>query len=271
MTSALRLGLVGLGKIARDQHLPAIAAEQGAELIAVASHHGQVDGLPSYPDTEALLAGQPDVEAIVMCQPPQARFEDSRRALAAGKHVLLEKPPGATISEVEALAAAAEARGVTLFASWHSRYAPAVAPARAWLASRTLQKVSIVWKEDVRVWHPGQRWIFEAGGFGVFDTGINALSILTEIVREPILLTTAELEEPVNCEAPIAARLELVTAAGAPMEAVFDFRQPGPPTWDMTLLAEEGALLLSEGGEKLSMVADAFLRGRRRPTAAFEV
>ena len=40
----------------------------------------------------------------------------------------------------------------------------------------------IIWKEDVHHWHPGQRWIWEPGGFGVFDPGINALSVLTEIL-----------------------------------------------------------------------------------------
>jgi hypothetical protein len=41
--------------------------------------------------------------------------------------------------------------------------------------------VEIVWHEDVRKWHPGQQWIWEPGGFGVFDPGINALSIATRI------------------------------------------------------------------------------------------
>ena len=58
------------------------------------------------------------------------------QAIRAGKHVLLEKPPGATLAEVEALTRLAEASGTTLFAAWHSRYAPGVAPARAWLAER---------------------------------------------------------------------------------------------------------------------------------------
>src|SRR3546814_6207365 len=71
-----------------------------------------------------------------MCQPPQARFEAAAKAIRAGKHVLLEKPPGATLAEVEALTRLAEASATTLFAAWHSRYAPGVAPARAWLAER---------------------------------------------------------------------------------------------------------------------------------------
>lgn len=308
MTSSLKLGLVGFGKIARDQHLPAIAGTPGVELVAVASRHAKAEGVRNYADVEAMLAAEPDLDAVAMCQPPQARYEASCQALAAGKHVFLEKPPGATISEVEALVALAEAKGVTLFASWHSRYAAAVAQARAWLEGRTLRRAAIAWKEDVRHWHPGQTWIFEAGGFGVFDPGINALSILTEIVRDPILLASAELEVPSNRGAPIAANLALKTARGAPIEAVFDFLQTGPQTWDISIEAEEGKMLLGAGGNTLSidgvaqdcppegeypamyrhfvdlvrnrrsdvdlaplrLVADAFLSGHFRPTDPFE-
>jgi predicted dehydrogenase len=202
-----------------------------------------------------MLQAEPALDAVVLCQPPQVRYAAARTALAAGKHVFLEKPPGVTVSEVEALAAQAAARGATLFASWHSRCAAAVPQARAWLAARTLRQASITWKEDVRHWHPGQGWIFEAGGFGVFDPGVNALSILTEVVREPIRIVEAELEVPSNRAAPIAARLALETAGGAPIAAEFDFRQTGPQTWEIVLQAEEGRLVLSEGGGKLAIDA----------------
>ncbi|MCE3519525.1 gfo/Idh/MocA family oxidoreductase, partial [Escherichia coli] len=68
-------------------------------------------------------------------------------AIANGWHVFLEKPPGATLAEVEALRVAAEAKGISLFASWHSRYAPGVEPARRWLADKTLRNVTITWRE----------------------------------------------------------------------------------------------------------------------------
>ena len=45
MTGGLKIGLVGFGKIAQDQHLPAIARTDGVELIAVASRHGQAPGV----------------------------------------------------------------------------------------------------------------------------------------------------------------------------------------------------------------------------------
>jgi D-galactose 1-dehydrogenase len=308
VTKSLRLGLVGLGKIARDQHLPAIAATPGLELVAVASRAAQAEGVANYPSLEAMLAAEPQLDAVILCQPPQVRYGAARMALAAGRHVFLEKPPGVTVTEVEALAALAQAQGVTLFASWHARFAAAVGQARSWLAERTLRRAEITWKEDVRHWHPGQSWIFEPGGFGVFDPGVNALSILTEVVREPIRVVAAELDTPANRQAPIAARLALETSAGARVDAVFDFRQTGPQTWDIVLETGEGRLVLSEGGAKvaidaepqcapqegeygamyrhftdlvrsgisdvdvgpLKLVADAFLCARRGQTEAFE-
>lgn len=308
MTQPLKLGIVGFGKIARDQHVPAIAQTVDAELVAVASRNASFPGVGNYPDLDAMLAAEPALDAVILCQPPQVRFEAARTALLAGKHVFLEKPPGATVSEVEALAALSRVQGVTLFASWHSRYARYVAKAKRWIAAREVERVTITWKEDVRHWHPGQDWIWQPGGFGVFDPGINALSILTEILPEPVRLIEAELETPVNKHAPIAARLSLATASGSPIEAEFDFRQTGPQSWDIVVAASGDELCLGHGGNSLSLaepgddhdidgeypamyrhfaklvrdgasdvditplqiVADAFLRGRASPTDAFE-
>ncbi|WP_188065119.1 Gfo/Idh/MocA family protein [Sphingobium sp. KCTC 72723] len=304
---SIRAGLVGLGKIARDQHLPAMAKVDGIDLVAIASRNAQGEGVNNYPDLGAMLAGEPDLDAVILCQPPQARYHAARQALLAGKHVFLEKPPGATVSEVEALIALARAQNVTLYASWHSRYAAAVAQAKAWIAQRRIERISIQWREDVRHWHPGQPWIWEAGGFGVFDPGINALSILTEIVAEPVTVLSANLEVPSNKDAPIGATLAMATASGAPIDTVFDWRQTGPQTWDIAVDTDNGALLLSEGGNTLRLdgevqmkapdeeypamyrrfvdlvaaraidadiaplrlVADAFLCGRHCPTAVF--
>ncbi len=253
MSAPIRMGLVGLGKIARDQHLPAIAQIDGVELAAIASRNAALDGVASYPDLDAMLAGDPTLDAIVLCQPPQPRFQAARAALLAGKHVFLEKPPGATLSEVEALIALATAQKVTLYASWHSREAAAVDQARDWLRARTIISTHINWKEDVRVWHPGQDWIWQPGGFGVFDPGINALSILTKILPEPVRMIAADLHVPCNCAAPIAATLSMETASGRPISADFDFLQTGPQSWDIIVETNEGPLVLGHGGNTLSL------------------
>jgi predicted dehydrogenase len=302
----IRIAVVGLGKIARDQHLPVIAASDAFELVAGITPSSTLDGVPCFRSLDAYLQAGPEADAVAMCQPPQVRADATLAAIAAGRHVLLEKPPAASLSEVEALTAAAAAAGVTLFAAWHSRFAAAVAPARAWLAGRRVTGATIRWKEDVRRWHPGQQWIWEPGGLGVFDPGINALSIATAILPEPLRLEDAVLEMPANRAAPIAATLAL-RSGDAVVRAEFDWRQEGPQSWDITIETADGRLDLAEGGARwfldgqeqasgdegeypalyrhfaelvrakrsdvdpapLRLVADAFLRGRLNLTEAF--
>lgn len=247
----IRIGLVGVGKIARDQHIPALRANGNYDLVACASRNAQVDGVANHASLAEMLDAHPDLDAVAISTPPQVHYEAASLALARGKHVFLEKPPCSTTAQLDRLAARAREAERALFQTWHSRFARGVAPARRWLASRTLKRVTVTWKEDVRQWHPGQTWIWQAGGFGVFDPGINALSILTEILSEAFFVTAAELFVPKNCEAPIAADISFVTDGGVAIAAAFDFRHIGVQTWDIDVETDKGTLKLAEGGSKL--------------------
>ncbi|WP_374012056.1 Gfo/Idh/MocA family protein [Pseudoxanthomonas koreensis] len=251
--SIINLAIVGVGKIVRDQHLPAVAANADYRLVAAASRNAQVEGVANFASIEEMLATVPSIDAVSLCMPPQYRHAAAVAALEAGKHVFLEKPPGATLSEVEDLAALAARKDVSLFASWHSRYAPAVEAARAFLAGTTITSMRVMWKEDVRQWHPGQDWIWQPGGLGVFDPGINALSIVTRILPRQVFATAATLEFPENRDAPIAASIRFTDAAGLDLEAEFDWRQVGPQSWDIIARTQAGEMVLSEGGARLSV------------------
>jgi D-galactose 1-dehydrogenase len=251
--SGINLAIVGIGKIVRDQHLPAVAGNGDYRLVAAASRHGRVEGIDTFTSIDEMLAAVPSIHAVSLCMPPQYRYEAAVKALAAGKHVFLEKPPGATLSEVEDLAALAKAKGVSLFASWHSRYAPAVEAAREFLAGTRVRAMRVSWKEDVRQWHPNQEWIWQPGGLGVFDPGINALSIVTRILPRPVFATAATLEFPENRDAPIAASIVFTDAAGLDLVAEFDWRQTGRQSWDIAASTDAGEMVLSEGGAKLSV------------------
>lgn len=304
----LRLALVGFGKIATTRHVPAISATSGVELVAIADPKAKSPDVPNFPSLDALLRDGPPIDAVTLCTPPQVRSAQARLALEAGKHVMLEKPPGATVSEIAPLLSVAQAASRTLFAAWHSRVAPAVEPARKLLAERFIKSAAIIWKEDIRVWHPGQDWILAAGGFGVFDPGINALSILTRILPRPVFVTRAELGFPANREAPIVVEMDMADAVGLPIKVELDFREAGPQTWDIRVETHRGPIVISRGGAKMSdgatgvvdamkeeypalyrhfvelvsrgecdvdlaplqIVADAFLLGRRRLVEAFE-
>lgn len=248
-----KIAIVGVGKIARDQHLPAIAANSDFDLIATASRNAQVGGVAAYGNLQSLLAAHDDVTCVSLCTPPQARYDDASLALEAGRHVMMEKPPGATLSEVHDLIDLAAAKGLTLFTTWHSRHAPSVAATRSWLADKVITRVDIQWKEDVRHWHPGQDWIWQAGGLGVFDPGINALSVLTEIMPRGIFLSKADLHFPENRDTPVAADLTFHDPGGAQVTGTFDWLHPGPPCWDIHIETTSGKATLSEGGATLSM------------------
>jgi D-galactose 1-dehydrogenase len=245
----LKVALVGIGKIAVDQHVPAIDASPDWQLACTVSRNGQVDGVEAYTTIAAMLEARTDVGVVSLCLPPVPRFAAAEAALVAGRHVMLEKPPGATLAEVHELTRLAAARGLTLYTTWHSRMAQAVAGAKAWLADKAVQRAHITWREDVRKWHPGQDWVFEPGGMGVFDPGINALSILTAILPMPVHLTGADLEFPANRQTPIAAKL----AFSGGVTADFDWRQEGPQTWDIEVETPSGILALRMGGNVLEI------------------
>jgi len=254
-----KIAIVGLGKIARDQHLPSIAKNPDFELAAIVSRNAELESVDHFQALDDMLAARPDIGTVALCTPPQVRRQYAEAAIRAGRHVLLEKPPGATVAEVEWLKNLAAKHGVTLFATWHSRYAQGVEPARTWLAGKTIKSVDIVWREDVRRWHPGQDWIWEPGGMGVFDPGINALSILSHMLPAPVLVTGAVLEVPENRQTPIAAKIDFSAVTGHLVTADFDWRQEGPQTWDITVRTDAGLLELSNGGAVLRIDGDTQL------------
>lgn len=249
----LRIGIIGFGKIAVDQHVPSIAACPRFRLVAAAGPRIRPqEGIATYTDHREMLARE-GLQAVAVATPPAFRFDIAWDCLEAGVHCLLEKPPGVTLGEVQALAALADGRGVTLFTAWHAQYNPAVTAAADRLAGERIDRMHIVWKEDVRKWHPGQQWIWRAGGFGVFDPGINALSIASQIFPGPLLLRTAELLVPENRETPIAAHLHFASpAADGPLSAVFDWRHGAEEAWTIDLRTSGGvAVSLREGGSRL--------------------
>ena len=248
----IRIAIIGYGKIARDQHLPSIAADPRFELAAIVSPRSQADeGVPVFASTEKMLvamAGQ--LDAVAVCTPPAVRLDVAAAAFGAGLAVLLEKPPAATLGEIEEIERLGKEARRPLFTAWHSQHAPGVAAAKAALAGKTVRSVRILWHEDVRKWHPGQEWIWAPGGFGVFDPGINALSIATRILPSRLFVRSATLAFPENRQTPIAARLAFADG----FEADLDWRCSEGERWTIRVEAEDGTVVeLLDGGARISI------------------
>lgn len=248
----LRTAIIGFGKIAADQHQPAI--EQNPRFALAGSVSRQGNGpAPNFTSHTDLLAAGLDLDCAAITTPPGPRYAIARDCIAAGLHLLLEKPPTVTLGEIAELQKLADAKGITLFTTWHAQHNPAVSAAAALLNGKRVSEMRITWHESVHKWHPGQQWVWEAGGFGVFDPGINAFSIATRIFPGALFVRQADLSIPTNAQTPVAAEIVLESpAASGPLHCSLDWRKEEGEEWTIAVLTEDGkAVELREGGKRL--------------------
>jgi D-galactose 1-dehydrogenase len=274
--SVHRIAVIGLGAITFRAHLPVIAAHPDWEIVAGADPHpaNTTAAGMQYSDYREMLAAEPGIEAVAICTPPGVRQRIALDVIAAGKHVLLEKPPCSTLGELRVVQRAAKRAGVTLMVSWHSRFGGAVERAREILADQHVEKVDMVWKEDAAAIHSTKGWMWRTGGYGVLDFGINGLSILTRILPEPLVVRAATLHMPDGAETPVAADIDFAGRQDdCHMHAEIDWRskteirtidivtRTGRHVWlPMTghRLEVDGAVLVSEGNLEYDRLYDRF-------------
>jgi predicted dehydrogenase len=248
----IRIAILGFGKIAADQHVPAIVGNSRFELAATSSRSGQ-GVAQTFTDWRDLIRGVDGLEAVAITTPPGPRYDMARECLLTGLHCLLEKPPTAGLAQIADLDCLAEAQQRSLFTSWHAQHHPAVAAAAQALAGKRIASMEIRWHEDVRKWHPGQRWVWEPGGFGVFDPGINAFSIVTRIFPGALFVKDATLSVPENAQTPIAAEVTFSSPeADGPLTASLDWRRSEGEEWTIRVQTADGTeVRLDDGGARL--------------------
>jgi len=146
----LRVGVLGAGPIAQAAHFEACRKARNAELYAIcdlaedllaemaAVHHPRV----TYTSYDAMLA-DPRVEAVIVAVADQFHAALASRALAAGKHVLVEKPLGVTVEECEALGEDVARSGLVLQVGTMKRFDPGIAYARQFIQEEIGQLLAL--------------------------------------------------------------------------------------------------------------------------------
>src|SRR3954451_3547024 len=136
MTSPIRAGILGTGWAA-GRHAEALRRLPGVELAAVAGSDlagaeafAERRGVPSAHAGVAALLEDPSIDAVHVCTVNAVHAEHARDALAAGKHVLCEKPLGVSAAETSELVALAEqargARGLVSAVCFNYRHYPVI-------------------------------------------------------------------------------------------------------------------------------------------------
>src|SRR5256885_2486374 len=248
----IKIAILGFGKIAEDQHVPSIAANPRLELVATSSRSGE-GVAQKFTDWRELIRSVEGLQAVAVTTPPGPRYEMARECILAGLHCLLEKPPTAGLAEIADLDCLAQAEQVSLFTTWHAQHHATVDAAAQALAGKRVRSMAIHWHEDVHKWHPGQQWIWEPGGFGVFDPGINAFSIATKIFPGGLFVRSAELIVPKNAQTPIAADIVFSSPeADGPLSASLDWRRSEGEEWTIAVETSDGVhVRLESGGARL--------------------
>jgi len=244
----IKVAILGFGKIAEDQHVPSIRGNPRFELVATSSRSGH-GVAQTFTDWRELICNVEGLEAVAVTTPPGPRYDMARECILAGLHCLLEKPPTAGLAQINDLACLAEAEQVTLYTTWHAQHHTTVEAAAKALTGKRIRTMQILWHEDVHKWHPGQKWIWEPGGFGVFDPGINAFSIATKIFPGVFFVESADLQVPENAQTPIAADLLFSSPqADGALAASLDWRRTEGEEWTIAVETTDGTKLRLEGG-----------------------
>ena len=194
MKAPVRFAVVGCGHIGK-RHAAMIQGDKRALLVAVADLAWEVEGQgavkrrPWAPEAEAFTSltdalAKCDVDVVSVATPNGSHVEVACEAVAAGCHVVVEKPMGLDASSVTRLKAQADLRGLTVFGVMQNRYAPAA----QWLKQTceagefgdVLQvHVQCLWNRDDRYYKPGSwRGTMDQDGGPLFTQFSHFLDIL---------------------------------------------------------------------------------------------
>lgn len=248
---ALRWGILGAAKFARQHMAPAIHAAKGAELVALATSSADkaqgfqavCPSLKVHDSYEALLA-DPGIDAVYIPLPNHLHVEWSLKALAAGKHVLCEKPMAMAASEYAALIEARDASGCFATEAYmivhHPQWQHARALYQAGEIGRLIHVEGLFCYDNAS--DPGNvRNKPDTGGGGIPDIGVYTYGATRWLSgEEPDVITHADVdfENGVDVLARVSARFPTFSAHWVNSMRMHPFQQ-------MTFVGTEGVIKMT--------------------------
>ena len=240
------VGLIGLG-MAIAPHMMSLRELQESGRVRIIGGHAPSAArrdaftarwrAPAFAEQAELLAA-PGLDLVLVLTPPGAHLPVAQAAIAAGKHILVEKPIELTVARGEALAAAAEAAGVRCGVCLQHRFRPAALRLKATLASGALGKplsasASIRWwRDDAYFAQPGRGTMARDGGGVLLTQAIHTLDLLLHLMgpveRAAAFARTSLLRAHIDTEDTVAACLRFANGAIGALDATTT-AEPGFP------------------------------------------
>lgn len=194
-----RVGLVGCGGIS-SAHIPALMGMENVQIAAVcdpksdrARAAADRTGAEIARDFGELIA-RPDIDAVHILTPHFLHAPMAIQALAAGKHVLTEKPMATTLSDAKAMIAAARKSAARLGVVFQNRYNPATVELKRLIASGEGgallgARAMVAWRREAPYYlESGWRGrMATEGGGSLINQSIHTLDLLSYIAGRPIV------------------------------------------------------------------------------------
>ena len=253
MPPSLRLGIVGCGRVTQQLHLPALRsvpsitvaalADVDAKRLKIVADRFQI---PRRCADAKELFEDPKLDAVAICVPAVAHADLTLAALAAGKHVLVEKPLAVEISDGERMVAAAQASGKIAVMGFNLRCHRLVRRAREVIASGVLGRINqVITVSGSDLQHdpemPAWRQAVRTGGGALFEIGVHHIDACCFLLKEKIELVQM-LEQSAAHEAESVSLLAR-TRKGTMISC--SFSQVTSPINEFRILGDKGALLFS--------------------------
>ncbi len=203
MAAKLRLGMIGTGVAARELYLPALRAVQSkVEVVACTNRtrrkavaYAKLAGIPRVVSSAEELLALPEVDAVMVSLPIDLQPEMVRRALAAGKPVMSEKPVAPNLVEGRKLVRAAARSSTPWLVGENYAFMPAIARAQKWIEGGKLGQIhllearQVAWLDKANPyfktsWRQEPRHI---GGF-ITDAGVHLAHALRRLGGTPTVI-----------------------------------------------------------------------------------
>jgi predicted dehydrogenase len=202
----LQVGVVGVGGIGFDQHLPGWAKVPFAQVAALADLSAaalerageQFAVRRRFQDWQELVALE-DLDAVDVCTPNRTHTPIALAALQHGKHVLCEKPLAASAAEVRTLAGVARETGRLLMTAQHLRFDPLCQQLKAMIDAGTVGEIYYSRAQWLRRRLLPARPTFTAralsGGGAVLDIGVHVLDLACWFMGNPEPVSVSALAD----------------------------------------------------------------------------
>jgi predicted dehydrogenase len=248
----VRIGILGTARIAVGALIEAAAPVPEATISAVAardlaraSGYAATHGIPqAYGSYDELLA-DPDIDAIYNPLPNSLHAPWTLQAIAAGKHVLCEKPFASNAAEAADVAAAAKESGLVVMEAMHYRYHPLITRLSEEAAAIGPVRRIQCWTSFTIASPADIRYDYRLGGGALMDGGCYALDCIRLLAGgEPTVEAALADEDPADVDLAMAARLSLPGGGTAWFESAFT--RDGEFRADLHVIGENGQLWLSD-------------------------